>query len=123
MTKAEENLEILQNLSKILARIAKNPVNIAIFTILNQTTQNSGLTIENTTKQIYETFGKGSFGEAEISYRINELASKGWIRKFHQNAGVIKPRYEFVLTDGGKIIANFCQQMLGILNANILKEE
>lgn len=118
-----KDLETLQNLCKILARIAKNPVKIVIFTILNQISQDSGLTVENTIKQIYKTFGEGSFSEDEISYRFNELLREGWIRKFHQNAGVIKPRYEFTLTDDGKIIAKFCQQMLNVLNANIPEEE
>ncbi len=123
MADTKNNLEILRNLSKILGRIAKNPVNIAIFTILNQTTQDSGLTVETIIKQIEGTFGNSSFGTDEIRVRLSRLVSRGWIEKVWRTPGVVTPRYEYNLSTDGQIIAKFCQEMLGVLNANILEEE
>lgn len=122
MANTEENLETLQKLCKMLAIIAKNQVNIAIFVALIQTMRDSELTIEQVIKQIRETFGDSSFGEDEIRDRLNRLVSRGWIEKIYRDPCIIAPRYEYNLSVDGQIIAKFFKEMIDNLNSNAPKE-
>ncbi len=124
MTDTESNLQTLQNLNKILARIVKSQVNIAIFIALIQTVRGFGLVVEEITKNIYETFGDGLFGKDEIRDRLNRLVIRGWIEKNYRIPDIkIAPYYEYNLSVDGQIIAKFFKEMMESLNYNILKEE
>lgn len=127
MADTQENLETLQNLHRMLRTIAKNPVNIAIFVILDQIKREEGLIAEEIIKKVQEKFGKDSFGEDEIRYRLNRLASSsygdGLIEKVYRTPGIIAPRYEYSLSADGQIIAKFFKEMMESLNPNIFKEE
>lgn len=127
MAETEESLETLQKLRKVLAGIAKNSVNIAIFVILDQTKRDKGLIAEEIIKNVQEKFGKGYFSEDEIRYKLNTHASSsygdGLIEKVYRTPGVITPRYEYSLSADGQIIAKFFKEMMESLNPNIFKEE
>jgi len=75
---SKQNLETAGKLAKILGQLGKSSVNIAILTVLFETTY--GLMFEAMTKKeiiekIYEKFGKKSFEANHIQYGLDKLCN------------------------------------------------